>query len=65
MEGGGNSGASGNSSVVPAGGGATAEGGEAGGGGTKATPDPLSPSRNKEVSKEEDDGWKRVINCGA
>ncbi|MPC21325.1 hypothetical protein E2C01_014308 [Portunus trituberculatus] len=44
---GGNSGASGNSSVGP-GGGAVTEG-EAGG--TKATPDPLSPSRNKEWTK--------------
>ncbi|XP_050697135.1 ralBP1-associated Eps domain-containing protein 2-like isoform X2 [Eriocheir sinensis] len=50
VEGGGNSGASGNSSVVPGGGGgAAAEGGEAGG--AKATPDPLSPSRNKEWTK--------------
>uniref|UniRef100_A0A0P4VS75 EF-hand domain-containing protein n=1 Tax=Scylla olivacea TaxID=85551 RepID=A0A0P4VS75_SCYOL len=44
---GGNSGASGNSSVGP--GGTAVTEGEAGG--TKATPDPLSPSRNKEWTK--------------
>ncbi|KAG0710850.1 RalBP1-associated Eps domain-containing protein 1 [Chionoecetes opilio] len=47
VEGGGNSGASGHSSVGP--GGTAAAEGEAGG--TKATPDPLSPSRNKEWTK--------------